>query len=166
MSDEAPKLISSLTGELMSTKLVEIAPGEWVPSGIHPDDVPRFGLVRMMRQPDGTYLPVLKTHTQYVRMHRGLPAALGFKDMSAQCLYRLMDGEFVQCSRPSPGVVMVDLGSLAGHIEAARDPEFWTPERLDRWSKACAATKRFKEESPRESRPSIWQKRTGEGSKY
>lgn len=134
----APKLISSLTGKEMATRLSEVAPGVFEPATIDPADVPRYGLVWLMRQSDGSYLPVLKHHALYVSMSHDLPVQLGLKGLSPKGLYRLIAAGFVACSRTTPGTILVDLGSLAAHIESARDPEFWTPERRKRWKDACA----------------------------
>lgn len=138
--DKTPRLINLATGEPAKTRLVEVAPGQYAVGEIHPEDVPRFGVVRMMRQGDGSYIPVLKQSGQYVRMARELPDLLGLKGLSSNTLYRLVAAGFVGSSRPAPGVIMVDLLSLCEHIEAAKDTEFWTHERRIRWSNAIAET--------------------------
>jgi hypothetical protein len=132
-------LVNLATGQEAKTRLIEVAPGQWTAPAIEPDDVPRYGIVRMMRQTDGRYLPVLKHYGQYVRMSRDLPEQLGFRGLSSMTLYRLCSAGFVCSSKPGPGVILVDVLSLAEHIEAARDPEFWTPERRKCWSDACAS---------------------------
>lgn len=132
-------MINLATGQEAKTRLIEAAPGQWTAETVDPADVPRFGIVRMMRQPDGRYIPVLKHYGQYVRMSRELPESLGFRGLSSMTLYRLCAAGFVACSRPGPGVILVDILSLAEHIEAARDPEFWTHARRQRWSDACAS---------------------------
>jgi len=131
-------ILKLANGREAKTELVEIAPGQWAVGNIHPDDVPRVGLVRLMRQVDGTYLPVLKLHSQYVRMTRDLGENVGLHGLSWKSLYRLIGAGFVESSRPTPNVILVDLVSLAAHVEAARDPEFWTPQRRAIWSQACA----------------------------
>lgn len=138
MAKTAPQLINLATGRPAETRLVEIAPGQWAAGDIHPSDVPRYGLVRLMRQTDGSYIPVLKQHSQYVRMSHDLPEQLGLKGLSPKTLYRIIAAGFVASSRPAPAVILVDLLSLSEHVEAARDPEFWTPEKRRRWSDACA----------------------------
>ncbi len=141
MNAAAPKLISSLTGETMATEMVQVAPGVWEPGVIDQRDVPRYGLVWMMRQADGSYLPVLKAHALYVSMSHDLPAQLGLKGLSFRGLYRLITAGFVVSTSPTPKNILVDLGSLAQHIENARDPEFWTEERRRRWSNALAESR-------------------------
>ncbi len=131
-------MINLATGREAATRLSEVAPGQWAAQTIHPDDVPRYGLVRMMRQADGTYLPILKHHSQYVRMTRELPEQLGLKDLPSRTLYRIIAAGFVAHSRPAPNVILVDLVSLTEHVQAARDPEFWTPMRRKQYSDACA----------------------------
>jgi hypothetical protein len=142
MNATAPKLISSLTGREMATDLVEITPGVWEPGTVDPRDVPRYGLCWLMRQTDGSYLPIIKAHALYVSMSHDLPGQLGLKGLSSRSLYRLIAAGFVASTSPTPGTILIDLGSLATHIEAARDPEFWTSERRKRWSDAIAETRR------------------------
>jgi hypothetical protein len=134
----APKLYQFGTGEEMKSRLSQVSPGVYEVGSIDPADVPRYGLVWMMRQPDGSYLPVLRTHSQLVAMSRELPGQLGLKGLSYRGLLRLIVAEFVGSCRATPGVIMVDLASLADHLDAARDPEFWTPERRKRFSDAIA----------------------------
>lgn len=140
MSDKShpPTLINLSNGQPAATPLVQIAPGQWAVGNIHPDDVHRYGLVRMMRQTDGRYIPVLKQYTQYIRVTRELPEQLGLKGLSPKTLYRIIAAGFVASSRPAPNVILVNLFSLAEHVENARDPEFWTREKRKRWSDACA----------------------------
>lgn len=133
-----PKLLAFGSGTEMKSRLSQVSPGVYETLAVHPDDVPRFGLVWMMRQADGSYLPVLRTHSQLVAMSRELPGQLGLKGLSYRGLLRLIVAEFVGSCRATPGVIMVDLASLAAHLEAARDPEFWTPERRKRFSDAIA----------------------------
>lgn len=132
-------LINAHTGKVAATRLVEVAPGQWTAPAIDPADVPRFGIVRLMRQQDGSYLPILKHYSQYIKITEGLPEALGYIGLSYTTLYRLCHAGFIKSSKPSPLVILIDILSLADHVEAARDPEFWTPERRRIWSDACAA---------------------------
>lgn len=126
------------SGKKAKTDLVEVAPGQWAAAEIHPDDVPRVGIVRLMRQGDGSYVPILKLSSQYVRMSRELGETVGLHGLSWKSLYRLIGAGFVASSKPTPNVILVDLVSLAAHVESARDPEFWTPARRAQWSQACA----------------------------
>jgi hypothetical protein len=125
-------------GKEAKSELIEVTPGQWIASHVHPDDVPRIGLVRLMRQADGSYIPVLKAQSQLVRMTRDLGENVGLHGLSWKSLYRLIGSGFVQSSRPTPNVILVDLASLFAHVEAARDPEFWTPQRRAIWSQAVA----------------------------
>lgn len=130
-------LINLATGEAAKTRLSQVAPGEYAAAEIHPDDVPRYGIVRLMRQADGTYVPVLRNHGQYIRISEDLPEKLGLKGIAFKTLYRLVAAGFVACSRPAPNVILVDVLSLSEHLQATRDTEFWTPERRRIWSDAC-----------------------------
>jgi hypothetical protein len=131
-----PELTLIRSGLPAQTQLVEIAPGHYAAPTVHPADVPRFGLVKLMRQTDGTYLPMLRHHGQWRRCGEDLLKDTGLEAMSYRTFYRLVNAGFVKQTRPAPNVILVDLGSLVDHIEAAGDPEFWTPERRKRFMQA------------------------------
>jgi hypothetical protein len=131
-----PKLTLIRNGADAHTALVEVAPGQYAAPGVHPSDVPRYGLVRLMRQPDGTYAPVLKHHGQWMRCGAELLKNCGLEALPLRTFYRLINAGFVKKSRPSPNVILVDLGSLVDHIEASSDPEFWTAERMKQFRQA------------------------------
>jgi hypothetical protein len=118
--------------------LVQAAPGQFVPVEISKDMVPRYGFVRMTPQPDGTYRAVLVHSAGFVRLGHDLPERLGITGMSFRTLLRLISGGFVACSRPAPRTYLVDLQSLANHLQASTDPEFWTDERKRRFTLASA----------------------------
>jgi len=136
MKRTTPELTLIRDGQPAHTQLVEIAPGTFAAPTVHPADVPRFGLVKMMRQPDGTYLPMLKHHGQWRRCGEDLLKDAGLEALPLRTFYRLVNAGFVKQSRPTPMVILVDLGSLVDHLDAASDPEFWTPERRKRFVQA------------------------------
>ena len=125
-----PKLTLINSGNPAHTALVEVAPGQYAAPSVHPSDVPRFGLVRLMRQPDGTYAPVLKHHGQWVRCGTEMLKNCGLEGLPLRTFYRLVNAGFVKQSRPTPNVILVDLASLVDHIHASGDPEFWNEDRL------------------------------------
>ena len=129
---------SLLTGEPMATTLSEVTPGAFEEANVHTADVQRYGLAWLMRQADGRYLPVLKGHSQHVKLTRELPGQLGFKDLSYGGIRRLITAGFVSSSRITPDVIHIDLASLAEHIQATRDPEFWSRANRRKYSDAAA----------------------------
>lgn len=126
-------LTDLVTGKPLKTEVRQIAPGTFEPCDTVPDDAPRYAMVRLMRQSDGSLLPVVKLFGQYRRLV-GLAEDLGIRDLSYRTLKRLVETGFVDSIRPSPSVVLVDMESLCKHIEATRDPEFWTPRRRAQYS--------------------------------
>ncbi len=129
-------LTNMQTGKVLATRLIEIAPGTFAATEISAADVPRYGLVRLMRQTDGSYLPVLKHHGQWRRCGEEMLRDCGLDAIPMRTFYRLVNAGFVRKSRPTPNGYMVDLSSLVEHIEAASQPGFWTPERLRQWRAA------------------------------
>ncbi len=52
---------------------------------------------------------------------------------SRDTIYRLSHSGFVTGERQSPRKILIDVESLQAHLEAVREPEFWTPERRRRY---------------------------------
>ncbi len=48
---------------------------------------------------------------------------------SRDSIYRLYRSGFITGERPSARKILIDAESLQDHIEAVKDPEFWTPAR-------------------------------------
>jgi tryptophanyl-tRNA synthetase len=136
------QVTSLLTGQLLATTLAETTPGQYEAPSIHAGDVQHYGLVWLMRHADGTYTPVLKGHSQHVKLTRELPQQLGFKDLSYRGLLRLVTAGFVASSRITPDVIHIDLASLVEHMQATRDPEFWSKANRRRYSDASAEVTR------------------------
>lgn len=136
MEDQAPNLIRVSDGKQAATRLAQIAPGCYVPRSIDPADLPRYGYFRLMRQRDGSYLPILKHWGQWRRLDDDLWRHLGLQGLSKRTFLRLCNAGFIRRIRPSPKVILVDLGSLCDHLSAAEDPEFWTPERIRQFQNA------------------------------
>lgn len=124
----AKPLIDITTGKPLKTAVRQISPGTWEPCDLVPDDAPRYAVVKLMRQGDGSVIPVLNLFGQYRRV-AGLADALGIRGLSQRTLERLVETSFVESIRPAPAVTLVDMASLCRHLEATRDPEFWTDRR-------------------------------------
>ena len=131
-----PKLINALTGQEAESKLTQIAPGKFVVDAVSPGDVPRYGICRLMRQADGSYIPILKTYPPHISFSSDLLENMGLRGVSRQTIMRLAQAGFVKWSRPSPKCLCIDVASLVDHLTATRDPEFWTPERIKRYQRA------------------------------
>jgi hypothetical protein len=93
---------------------------------------PLFAVSAWQPAGDGTYRPVAKLY------ERGVSTAEAEKltGISPDTLRRLIRAGFVIGGQPTPGKFEVNLPSLMAHIEATRDPEFWTEARRQKWSEA------------------------------
>lgn len=119
----------------MSTgEIVEIAPGEKT-ADLPRTAVPKYGFVHLMRQPDGSYTPVLQSWGEMIRMTSDLPHRIGL-NTDYSTLRRLLIAGFIKYRHFSPGTILIDLQSLYEHMDACKDPEFWTPERIKRYRQA------------------------------
>ena len=128
---------------------VEVAPGERYVD-LPPSTVPKAGIVRWVPAGDGTYRPRLQIMETWVRVGNCEQFGIHIK---RDTLIRLGSAGFIEISQPSPFTPSITVESLLAHIEAAKDPEFWTEERLERYRKTMmAATFRITPE-PTEKRP-------------
>lgn len=107
---------------------VEIAPEHQTEVSIPREAVPQYGVVKLMRQGDGSYIPVLKTWNETIRMREDTPYHLGL-DISYMTLKRLIAAGFIRGRLIAPDTCLLDLASLYEHIEKCQDFEFWTPAR-------------------------------------
>jgi hypothetical protein len=114
---------------------VQLAPGQESGVSVPRESVPRYGVVQLMRQTDGTYIPVLKTWSETVRLTCNLPHELGL-DISYNTLTRLVIAGFISGQRIAPETTLIDLESLVAHMEACRDPEFWNAKRIEQYRQA------------------------------
>ena len=78
---------------------------------------------------DGSYRAVPRRPTGKVTVTEATRLA-GYPRAS---IYKLYHGGFVSGEFKSPRRLLIDVESLALHLEAVRDPEFWTPARRDRY---------------------------------
>lgn len=114
---------------------VEFAPGQEVDATLPREAVPRFGLVQLMRQADGSYVTVLKTWSETVRLKLDTLPNLGI-DVSYKTCRRLIAAGFIEGSFIAPETFIMDLESLYNHVQATRDPEFWTDARKAKYRAA------------------------------
>ena len=81
-------------------------------------------------QGDGSYRAVPRKPQDKITVRE----AVRVSNYTRDTIYRLYNSGFVTGERQSPRRILIHVGSLQAHIEAVRDPEFWTPEkRLRYW---------------------------------
>jgi hypothetical protein len=119
---------------------VEIAPGEYI-ADLPPSEIPVTAIVRMVRRPDGSYLPQLKVCGPTMKLGEDTPQKLGLGPIKVRVLHRLARAGFFEVVALSPKLLLLDLTSFFAHLEAARDPEFWTDSRRARFAQAVAEIK-------------------------
>lgn len=119
------------------SRIIEIAPGETIPRPELAKHVPEFGIVRMQREANGQLTPMLRTWKPEVRLTKDLPGKLGL-EMDYRTLLRLAIAGFIESRRPAPRLTLISIPSLVSHMDACRDPEFWTPARITAWNAANA----------------------------
>ena len=115
-----------------SGDVIEVSPGKFTADQVPRAEIARFGFITLMRLPDGNYMPVVKTWGQTLRLTEDLCRNLGL-DVSYDTIRRLINGKFLRVRRVAPNSILLELESLYDHLEAVRDPEFWTPERIKRY---------------------------------
>ena len=113
---------------------IQIAPGATA-EDIPREEVPRYGFVKLMRQADGSYLPILQSHGHTVRLGETFCQDYGI-DTHTKTIRRLIVAGFVSGHFISPHALLVDLSSFHEHMEACKDPDFWTPDRRKKFSQA------------------------------
>lgn len=115
---------------------VEVAPGERYVD-LPPATVPKAGIVRWVPAGDGTYRPRLQVMETWVRVGNCEQFGIHIK---RDTLIRLGAAGFIEISQPSPFTPSITVESLLAHIEAAKDPEFWTEERLATYRRSYTNT--------------------------
>lgn len=80
---------------------------------------------------DGNFRAVPHRHKKKLTVKEATRMA----NYSRDTIYRLVRAKFVASERQSPRKILIDADSLQAHLEAVRDPAFWTPARRERyWS--------------------------------
>lgn len=121
----------------MSRNIIPVAPGVSIEDARGKAHVPSLGVVNLVRQKDGSLIPMLRTWKPYVKLTVDLPEKLGL-DLTYRTLRTLILAGFVDARAITPRQTLVNVGSLFAHFDAVRDPEFWTPERVKAWEDANA----------------------------
>jgi hypothetical protein len=111
---------------------IDIAPGEKY-ADIPPDKLPKVGIVRWIPCGDGTYRPRLQVMENWIRTTHAPQFGI---HIQPETLVRLANSGFIQIAQTSPGHNAINLESLLDHIEACRDPEFWTSARKATYRRA------------------------------
>ena len=78
-----------------------------------------------MPQGDGSYRAVPRKPQDKVPAREAARMA----NYSLTHVYRLYRAGFITGERKSPRRILIDVASLQAHLEAVRDPAFWTAER-------------------------------------
>ncbi len=107
-----------------------LGPGDIVNLSNVPADTSRYGVVRMVRNADGSYTPLIKTYTRWLRLNAQTMIELNLHGaLSRDTIQRLINCGVIHTSMPSPQVTLIDVDSLLTHLENTRDPGWWTAER-------------------------------------
>jgi hypothetical protein len=105
-----------------SRKLVQVAPGVKT-APLAKELVPELAIVKWRAIGDGTYQPVLVIHEPEIRV----TDAARILHVDYKILRRLISGNFIAGTQPSPGFYQMSLLSWFEHVERIRkDPEFWS----------------------------------------
>jgi hypothetical protein len=78
---------------------------------------------------DGSYKAVPRKSQQKVTVKEAARIA----NSSNATIYRLFESGFIEGERQSPRKIMIHVESLNAHLEAVRDPDFWTHARRKRY---------------------------------
>ena len=81
---------------------------------------------------DGSYRAVPRQPKSQVTVTEAARVA----NCSRGTIYRLYNSGLVSGERRTPRKIVISLSSLQAHLEAVRDPDFWTDERRQRFEQA------------------------------
>lgn len=105
---------------------VLVAPGERYVD-LPPEHTPRVGIVRMVPVGEGLYKPRLQVIENWIRVTEAEQFGIFIR---RDTLVRLGVAGFIPISQPSPQITAISLEGVLDHIEACKDPEFWTEKRM------------------------------------
>lgn len=115
--------------------ITEISPGKFL-AVASPEDVPLYGTVRLARQSDGRYTPVLTSHSDLIQLTKTTPTELGLRDVHWRQLRRLVKSGIVGGCFLTPHVCLMSLSSLHRHMREATEQDFWTDARKEQFRTA------------------------------
>ena len=81
---------------------------------------------------DGSYRAVPRQPKSQLSVTEAARAA----NCSRGTIYRLYNSDLITGERRTPRKIMISLSSLQAHLEAVRDPGFWTEERKKKFEQA------------------------------
>ena len=81
---------------------------------------------------DGSYRAVPRQPKSQLSVTEAARAA----NCSRGTIYRLYNSDLITGERRTPRKIMISLSSLQAHLEAVRDPGFWTEERKRKFEQA------------------------------
>ena len=81
---------------------------------------------------DGSYRAVPRQPKNQLSVTEAARAA----NCSRGTIYRLYNSDLITGERRTPRKIMISLSSLQAHLEAVRDPGFWTEERKKKFEQA------------------------------
>lgn len=117
---------------------VEVSPGKVATMNLPRHKIGKFGLTKIILTADGTPQIVWKSWHTKVRITRDLPRQLGLP-VDVETLRCLYNAGIVKGTKFSPAVTMIDLDSLAEHLEAAsgeKAREYWAGWRSEAYGEA------------------------------
>ena len=113
---------------------VVIAPGKTV-SALPPDAVDAIAIAELQPAGDGTYRPVARLAKRWIINNDANLKTYGIP-LSYRSVLRLIRGGFIDGRHATPKTWQFDYYSYLRHLEACKDPEFWTPRRLELWNRS------------------------------
>jgi hypothetical protein len=125
------------------TKLraVEVAPGFLVADLPDSHECPIYGFISMESIGDQKFVAKVKIWPALLRLTENATEVLGLGMMNPRILKRLAFAGFIETIQFTPGTTLLNLESFFKHLHAAKDPEFWTPARLELYKQATAAVR-------------------------
>ena len=103
------------TSQKQLTKPILFAPVDFVPLG------------------DGTFRTIPRKPIQLA----SVKDAARMTGVPRQTIYNLYQAGFIEGTQTSPRKITIYMASLVTHVEAAKDPEFWTKKRRLRFEGCC-----------------------------
>lgn len=122
-------------------RAVEVAPGFLVADLPDGHECPIYGFISMESIGDQKFVAKVKIWPALLRLSENATEVLGLGMMNPRILKRLAFAGFIETIQFTPGTTLLNLESFFRHLDAAKDPEFWTPARLELYKQATAAVR-------------------------